>query len=369
MRTTRNNIFSVMLFALLGCQREPAPVALDLHEQPRAEVKAAPPAPLEPEADNGEPSSGAPSRLRIETWDFGVIPPRTELRHRYTIKNGSAATWTIKHVTPSCSCTCGEFSSRALKPSEATSVEVVFRAGDRDGDVYQAIMVEFAETNAPLFQLAMKGEIRGLLSPSPPSVDFGRVSTATRLSRSIHLRNYSDQDMTITKIEAPDWLQTEAQPVDGGQPGSPPRQKWKITVTADLRKFKASEAPTLMVHTNAAKTDPVVIPVHVEIRPPLEVVPNRLDFHIVPVGRSSQQALILDVTGEFGDLSAKDLALTHNLGEELKIQVSKMGSQNRFRLMGIFLPKRSMGAVQGELEIKVHGQTAPLGVPISALVR
>ncbi len=329
MRSTRNDIFLVMLLAVLGCQREAAPVALDHHQQPRAEAKAGRPAPLEPEGEKGEPADT--SRLRIETWDFGIIPPRTEL---------------------------------------STSVEVVFRAGDRDGDVYQAIMVELAETNAPVFQLAMKGEIRGLLSPSPPSVDFGRVSTATRLSRSIHLRNYSDQDVTITKIEAPDWLQTEAQPVDDGQPGSPPRQKWQITVTADLPKFKVSEAATLVVHTNAAKIDPVVIPVHVEIRPPLEVVPNRLDFHIVPAGRSNQQALMLDVSREFGDLSEKDLVLTHNLGEELKVQVSKMGSQNRFRLMGIFLPRGSMGAVQGELEIKLHGKTAPpVRVPISALVR
>src|SRR5207245_4039546 len=142
-------------------------------------------------------------------------------------------------------------------------------------------------------------------------------------------------------IEAPDWLQAEARIVESVQAGNRPRQSWQIIVHADMSKFKATEGPTLVIHTNAAKIDPVVIPVHLEIKPPLEVVPNGLDFRMVSAGRTSQQTLLLDVSPEVGDLSEKDLVLTHNLGDELEIQVFKMASQNRFRLLGIFRPKRS----------------------------
>jgi hypothetical protein len=370
MRNTRNDILLAMVLALFGCQREPAPAGLALRQQPRVEAEAELPTRVEGEAADGGPTAASNSRLRIETWDFGIIPPRSELRHRYTIKNGSAATWTIKHVTPSCTCTCGEFTSRTIKPSESASLEVVYRAGDRDGDVYQAIMVEFAETNAPFFQLALRGEIRGLLSPSPPSVDFGRVWAAKHLSRSIHLRNFGEQDVTITRIDTPPWLQAQAQPVDSGQAGSQPRQTWEITANADVSKFKAADVSALVVHTNASKIGPVVIPVHLEMRLPLEVVPNGLDFRIVPMGGSSQRTLMLDVSPELGDASEKDLVLTHNLGEELEIQVSKTATQSRFRLVGVLRPRRSTGAVHGELEIKVREKTAPaVRVPVSAFVR
>jgi hypothetical protein len=364
MPTRRNDFLPALLLVLLGCQREPVPGALD--RRPTAEAKVTVP---EPATQKLEPPFASDSRLQIVTWDLGIVAPRTESRHTYTIQNASPATWTVKNITPSCSCTCGEFTRRVIKPSETASVDVVFRAGDRDGDVYQAIMVEFAETVAPAIQLAMKGEIRSLLSPSPSFVDFGRVSTKL-LNRSILLRNFSDQDVVITKIDGPDWLQTEAQPVERAQSATAPRQTWRIDVRADLGKFKATEAAALVVHTNAARIDPIVIPVRVERRPPLEVIPNRLEYGDVPVTRTRQQALLLDVAADVGDLSEKDIVLTHNLGDELQFQVVKISSQNRFRLLGIFRPQRSTGAVQGELEIKVRGKTVPpLQVPISAIVR
>ncbi|HLJ91938.1 MAG TPA: DUF1573 domain-containing protein [Gemmataceae bacterium] len=369
-RTFRRGLVAVLLSALLGCKREVPPATPDMDQSP-VEAKAEMPTSPVRAVDKAEPTAASGSRLRIETWEFGVIAPKTELRHRYTIHNNSNITWTIKQVTPSCSCTCGEFSQRTIKPSESTSVEVVFRTGDRDGTVYQAVMIEFAQTAAPFFQLAMKGEIRSLLSPSPSRVDFGRVWASKNLRQSIQLRNYSEQDIQIGRIDAPDWLQAEAQPGDRPSSGNPPRQIWNITVQADLSRFPTvADEPKLVIHTNAATLDPVVIPVHVELRPALEIVPNAIDFHVLATGISSQQALVLDISPEGGELSEKDLVLTHSLGEEMKIHVLKIGLQNRFRLTATYRPKQSKGAVRGELQIKVRDKdTPPARVPISALVR
>jgi hypothetical protein len=326
------------------------------------------------EASPAEPLSGSKSRLRTEAWDFGVISPGTELRHSYTIRNDGVSTWTIKHVIPSCSCTLGEFTSRTVKPTESASLEIVFRAGKGDGLVYQAIMVEFAESDAPFFNLAMRGEIRGLLSPSPPIVDFGRVDADTRPSRTIELRNYSDQDLKITSVQSPDWLLVEHQPGEKAGPGEPARQTWRIIIRADVSKYRDGPEPsTLVIHTNATQIEPVVVPVNLRIRRPLEAAPYGFDFRIVPVGKTGQQALMLDVSLQFGALTEKDLVVTHNLGDELQIQVFKMADanrQNRFRLVGVFQPKESKGPIRGEMEIKVQGKTAAsLRLPISALVR
>jgi hypothetical protein len=351
---------AVTLLAFLGCQRAPvSPLPLLGPSAPSVEIKA-----------TEDPVRSSSSRLRSDVWDFGLIAPGTELHHRYTIRNESTSTWTIKQVTPSCSCTVGEFTARAVKPDQETSLDVTYRAGKRDGPIYEAIMVEFAEPAAPFFNLVLRGEIRSLLSPSPSRVDFGRVTTGARLSRSLALRNYSAPDVAITKIEAPDWLHVVWEPTQKFEGSNRPHQTWKITIHADASKFRSGREPaTLTVHTTAAKMDTVVIPVNLEIRAPLEVAPRGLDFRIVPVGTVRQQALMLDVSPELGELSEKDLVLTHNLGPELQLQVFKMTERNRFRLIGVFLPKQSKGMRQGELEIRVRDKAiSALRVPISARV-
>ena len=315
-------MLAATLLAILGCQREPVS-ALQHIGQPRiatlpvatgiTELPQSPATSVEKAAE--EPGPGSSGRLRTDAWDFGVIAPGTELHHRYTIRNGSTSTWTIKHVTPSCSCTVGEFTARAVKPGQATSLEVTYRAGKQDGTVYEAVLVEFVEPAAPLVNLVLRGEIRGLLSPSPSRVDFGRVSASARLNRSIELRNFSDQDVAITKIQAPDWLHVELEPAQSSKGSNRPRQTWKITIHADVSKFRAgAEATMVAVHSTGAKIDPVLIPVNLELRAPLEVAPHGLDFRIVPAGTTRQQALLLDVSPEVGNLSEKDLVLTHNLG-------------------------------------------------------
>src|SRR5438477_191297 len=125
MRTASIGILSVLQGALAGCQRESAPVAQEVQQRPtpgldqsdRGSLDRSLPA----EVAKAEPDSSAPvakSRLRTDLWDFGIVSPGTELRHRYTITNDSTTTWTIRNVVPSCSCTPGEFSSRKIKPAE-----------------------------------------------------------------------------------------------------------------------------------------------------------------------------------------------------------------------------------------------------------
>jgi hypothetical protein len=65
--------------------------------------------------------------------------------------------------------------------------------------------------------------------------------------------------------------------------------------------------------------------------------------------------------------------VTHNLGDELQVQVFNMAApnrQNRFQLVGVFQPKKSQGPIRGEMEIKVPGKTGTsLRLPIAAFVR
>src|SRR5262249_66411 len=140
---------SLVILPHLGCQAE-----LDDGAPPSAKPSA--------------PSAPAPtSRLKTIVWEFGVLAPGKEARHRFTIPNPSTMTWTVKNGSKARACTVGELSSREVKPGASTTLEVVLRAPAREGSVHQSFMVEFAEPQAPLFNLAIEGEARNPVSAIP----------------------------------------------------------------------------------------------------------------------------------------------------------------------------------------------------------
>ena len=75
-----------------------------------------------PEAAASLPSKYAaaalPPRLRAETWDLGTTLPSTETIHSLDLPNNSDQTWTLKHLTSSCSCASAELSAKTIRPGE-----------------------------------------------------------------------------------------------------------------------------------------------------------------------------------------------------------------------------------------------------------
>jgi hypothetical protein len=294
--------------------------------------------------------------LQAIVWDFGVLTPGVEKKHQFTITNRSAIPWRIKFVTSTCSCTVGEFSSKTVKPSESTSVEISFRAPTRETEVSQALLVEFAEPEAPLFHLGIKGEIRNPLSAVPAGIDFGTLAADTPLRQTVELRNYSSEDFAITRVETPPWLQADCRPAETGQATHKPRQTWQLVVRADLSKRPSKVEPAkLLVHTNSQQVGSVEIPVTFREKGPLDAKPDHLRLNPVEPGKITHSAVMIEVAPELGDLSEKDLVVTHNLGEELNVAISRTGSPRRFMLVGYFRPVQSNGKVEGELQIKTKG--------------
>jgi hypothetical protein len=319
-----------------------------------------------------DPARPAPSsRLRTVTWDFGVATPGAELKHRFSITNRTTIVWTVKFVSRTCACTVGEPSARRLKPSESTSLEVALRAPRDEGRVYQSLMVEFQEAGAPLVCLVIKGELRGLLSATPATVDLGRASPGKPLTQSLELGNFGDEDVTVTRVQAPSWLQVEASPPESKGPKGRPRQVWKLVVRAETGKLAPGAVTAeLVVHTSSGAIGPARVPVRLHVKGPLDAVPASLAFGSVKVGQAVRRAVMIEVSPELGELSEKDLVVKQTLGEELDVQISRTGTANRFLLAGHYRPTEAHGKVAGELTVRVRDKmTAPLRLPVSGEVR
>jgi hypothetical protein len=315
----------------------------------------------------GESSFG--DRFQTHVWDFGVVPPGTEVRHRFRITNKTDFSWRITNVSKSCACTVGEFSARTIYPGEAASVELGYQARAQEGRVAQSIVVEFGEPQAPLVSLALKGEVRKPLSAWPAALDLGPVAPGTRIRRTLEVRNYTDRDLALVKIESPDWLKIEQRPVESKEEPYRPRQTWELVVQADALPAAGVDEPVLVVRTDSDQIGPLAIPVHRHRKAPLAAVPDALAFEAVGVGKTAQKSLILEVSPELGALTEKDLVLTHDLGEQLDLRVSGMATRNRFLVVGRFRPQRGPGAVEGELTVTTRvGMVSPLRVKVSGTV-
>jgi hypothetical protein len=329
----------------------------------------------QPPADtSGASSSGAhpeypraapPLRLRMDKWDFGTALPAKEMRHRFKITNSSDQPWTLKQITSTCTCTVGQLPSKTIKPGETAWLEVTYRTPLRDGKVSGHVMVDFVAPAGPVFQLTIEGEVRSLLLAEPPSLDFDYSPTDTPANRTITLRSRSDRRVAITRVDTPEWLQAQWRPLDSSAKDDRPPQVWKLVVTANPGKLRSAPEPaTLVVHTDTAQVGPAYITVR--LKAPLEVAPAVLAFGNVKPGDTRLNRVLLRTTPDLGDLSDKDLVLTHNLGDELDVEVHKEKAAHLFVLFVRFQPKRARGKVEGEVEIKTRkGTVLPVRVKVS----
>lgn len=386
---------SLVLVGLLaaGCQVKPAkplPSAQPGDEAvPAAVATTSSPAPAAPEPQSpstnpaewiedplSQPAATAPAsdgRVRVVNWDFGTIAPGATAHHRFTITNNDSRTWTVRSVTPTCACTLGEFTPRVLKPAATGSLDVDFRAGAKQAMVAKAIMVEFKEPNTPVFQLVVQGEVSDSLSALPAAVKFGRVASGKGAApvRTVEVHNSSAKDVAVTKVEAPEWVHVEYQPVEGKALPNAPRQKWTLQVRAEPGLLRPGlHTASVVIHTDGPGLEPLRIPVGLYLNGPIEPIPGHLTFEPVAPGKTAQKNLILEIASDLQGITVEDLEFTHDFGDELEVPAPRRVAANRFLVTARFRPRRSPGKVKGELVIRAKGQDVePARVKVFGEVR
>jgi hypothetical protein len=232
-------------------------------------------------------------------------------------------------------------------------------------------VVDFAERNSAVFQLMIEGQVRSLLASDPPSLVFDQPPAGTRARKTVTLRNYSNQLIQIRRVESPDWLQTELRPLEVerpplSEPGAAqmPRQAWELVIHADPAKLAgAAGSTTIVVQSDSEQAGSACI--GVSLKAPLEATPDYLTFDTA-ASRKAGLKVAVRVAPSLGELTEKDLILTHNLGDELEVQVQKE-SPHLFVLLVRLQPKRTSVVADGELEIRTRKETVPtIRVKISA---
>src|SRR5262249_55534270 len=175
-----------------------------------------------------------------------------------------------------------------------------------------------------------------------------------RVTQSVEVRNYTDRDLPPPKVEAPEWLQVQLSPVEKRAEDNRARQTWKLDLQGDLTKRKSASGPDQLLVRVDDQLEPVAVPVTLKLKAPLEAAPGEVVFEKFTTGQVHERTFLLETYPELNTLSAKDLTLSHDLGDELSAEVTKQLSPNRFQIVLRYHPKAAYASIQGELTVRVR---------------
>ncbi|MDR1745677.1 MAG: DUF1573 domain-containing protein [Tannerella sp.] len=158
------------------------------------------------------------------TFDFGLIHEEDGLAtHVFVFKNTGTAPLLISHVQTSCGCTEPQWPKQPIEPGKEGQIAVTFDARNRPGPFKKNITVYTNEKT-----LRQRLTITGDVIPKPNALDlafrdtigavqmeaakflFHTANLGDHLKQDIWIRNFSDEDLTLSVENAPEYLTIKA---------------------------------------------------------------------------------------------------------------------------------------------------------------
>ncbi|MCL4190333.1 MAG: DUF1573 domain-containing protein [Thermoguttaceae bacterium] len=180
-------------------------------------------------AQNNTEIRGTNARRRVVfEHDFGVLAPKVERRHSFTVANATDIDWKIKRMEVPCACTIARITNTIIKAGSAETVELTYRSGTASADERRTVSLVFEEDDAPIVQLALRAQVRTPLALSRDRVTFNSLGQGCRATEVVYVRNYSSTDWTALSLNSSvPWLRLSCRLLDSRSGGlGEPRQEW-----------------------------------------------------------------------------------------------------------------------------------------------
>lgn len=162
-----------------------------------------------------------------ETYDFGSIKEEDgPVEHKFVFTNIGEAPLIIQAVRASCGCTTPAWSKEPIPPGEKGFIAAKYNPKNRPGSFRKSLTITSnASTISNVIYIKGMVEVRprtpadvyrfaiGNLRLKYQSLNMGKVTTGTPLTRSFDLYNDGDSDITfLDKIQKPDYITISFQP-------------------------------------------------------------------------------------------------------------------------------------------------------------
>ncbi|MCH7870098.1 MAG: DUF1573 domain-containing protein, partial [Planctomycetes bacterium] len=209
--------------------------------------------------------------LGAKEWRFGSVWQGASLSREFTLKNTGDAPLEILEVTSSCSCTAVKPERTRLAAGESTVFLVSIKTHTRTGPVNAVVTVKSNDPLNPRVQLAVEGEVRPAFKIDPTnSVTLGRITTATRLTRTIDIHNLYPEParLSLEPIESSPW--------DVKLIEVKPGRDYRLEVTTRPPSPVGFVKRVVTIKTGLEQVPELAVTINSLVQPLVQVTPNRI---------------------------------------------------------------------------------------------
>jgi hypothetical protein len=151
--------------------------------------------PIDPNA----PKTGPRIELTSTSLDLGTISDDKEIDTKIAFKNTGIATLEISNVKGSCGCTVPALTKKTYEPGESGEIDVKYSPKGKKGVQSVNVTISSNDPLQPTLNVALKAEIKPMLSVEPPVVQFGQAGRGEAKPQTLKILNRLP-DVTITQV-------------------------------------------------------------------------------------------------------------------------------------------------------------------------
>jgi hypothetical protein len=204
--------------------------------------------------DGTATTEGAPvATLPESVYDFGLVEEETGFAsHVFQVKNTGNAPLLITHVQSSCGCTEPQWTKEPIAPGQTGNVEITFDPVNRPGPFRKNVTI-FTNDKKSRLRVTIKGDVVprraklqrsfqdtiGTVQMERMAFQFYTVRPGAEVKQEIWIRNFSDEEVTLSLEDVPEYIRPEAP----GVLKSGKAERLKITLDASKLPDKRGHMP------------------------------------------------------------------------------------------------------------------------------
>jgi len=325
--------------------------------------------PASPPAAQPTATAGPVIEIVEKIKDFGTVPKGEKIKAVFQVRNTGKAPLEISQVRPTCGCTVANF-DRTIAAGGTGKVEAEVDTTGFAGPISKAVLVFSNDPAAPQVNLVIKADVRSFIDVVPrPLISFVNVLQGEAATEKLKLVATDDAEWKIETVDA------------GGGPYKvtfrplaenervPDRKgsQWELVVTVPADAKEGILNQSLKVKTTSPKATEVTIRIAGNVRAPVQVVPNEVNF-----GTVTSDALI----------GQNVLVINNRRGTEMQISEAKLDNPSfsaeviplqagqRYQVAVTMKAGAPKGAQKATLKIATSDPTRKvITVPVQALVQ
>jgi len=313
---------------------------------------------------------------RLLVHDFGIIRPRSEQSHVFTLSNSTDTDWKISKIVENCSCTVAQTSTDVVPAGDSLAVELAYRAGSEFSNDKRDTIVHFEQEDVSPITLRVESKIRPQIVVQPVNFSIAAYEPDKKIQKTVVVHDWSDAGLKTVHFCSDDsWISILTARQDRDTESEAPFPPWAGVLTVDVKGLQAGKHSG-RIEVTAREKDleySTYVNVTLDILSPVRVVPSNLFFgEIVPDETTTIRCTMLVVPDNASDTDKslwESLVIVSDLSSEtLKTEIIKE-TETRGTLVISLMPHTS-DRLQGNVTISIgEGRYHDLLLPVIAYVK